>query len=394
LISLFYPEESLESLMPYLRSRSLLGIFRGKSGIRREWGYVLYASAAMAWIVAFGLFALSLLTANVPALAVAVGQGLWIDRVSALGILASLGLVLASVGADLCRIVFLNFLDPLLTPLFVLLRSFRSRDLPQADAASLARSLRSFTVFEDLSDESLAKIASQSRLRRYPRSTRVIVQDTAGEEMFVMLKGEVHVVRREATGLRRHLATLRAPSIFGEMAVLEKCQRTADVIAAADVELLVVPKAVLDESLQNERVGHAALLDRIAVGQYLSASPLFRELPVESLQLIAREGLMKKIKQGDFLTREGEYDKSLWLILRGRVEVLRASERIAELRQGEFFGEIALIADIARTASVRALEDSLCLQLQAPAFWRILSENFRMALGFETLAEERFERAS
>ena len=78
---------------------------------------------------------------------------------------------------------------------------------------------------------------------------------------------------------------------------------------------------------------------------------------------------------GDAIVTQGEQGLGLYLIQTGRVEVVRAhdggEQRLATLGPGEYFGEIALLTDQPRTATVRALEPTTCQVLTA---WNFRSE--------------------
>jgi predicted acylesterase/phospholipase RssA/CRP-like cAMP-binding protein len=82
---------------------------------------------------------------------------------------------------------------------------------------------------------------------------------------------------------------------------------------------------------------------------------------------------------GEWLFREGETGDSLYLLVRGRLQVWigegEAARLVADVEPGEMIGEIALLAGGARSAGVRALRDSLLLRLDTSAFDRIAAKH-------------------
>ena len=81
------------------------------------------------------------------------------------------------------------------------------------------------------------------------------------------------------------------------------------------------------------------------------------------LRRMAEVGRTLEIRGGEFLLRSGELGEELYLVLSGRLEVEREGELLAEIGAGDLLGEIALLCQVPRTASVRAVRDSTILEL-------------------------------
>jgi CRP-like cAMP-binding protein len=87
----------------------------------------------------------------------------------------------------------------------------------------------------------------------------------------------------------------------------------------------------------------------------LRVIPVFASLDGETLYELATFATETSVPAGKQLLAEGDYAYELMAIEEGEAEVVRRGERVATLGPGEFFGEMALLENTLRTASVVAL---------------------------------------
>jgi small-conductance mechanosensitive channel/CRP-like cAMP-binding protein len=109
----------------------------------------------------------------------------------------------------------------------------------------------------------------------------------------------------------------------------------------------------------------------------LEGNGLFSVMAAEQRQQLAAAGRVVSFGPGEAIVREGDTGDCLYQLLAGRVEVLKAvgHERqvsVRKLEPGELFGEMTLLLDTPRTATVRALEECRLLQLDRAALAPLL----------------------
>jgi CRP/FNR family transcriptional regulator, cyclic AMP receptor protein len=101
----------------------------------------------------------------------------------------------------------------------------------------------------------------------------------------------------------------------------------------------------------------------------LRRAPLFEGLGKKELEQLARMTDDLEVPAGKTLCREGETGSEFFVIVGGEVEVTSRDKTLARLGPGDFFGEIALIAQTKRTATVTAVTPLRFFVLTSQAFW-------------------------
>jgi CRP-like cAMP-binding protein len=108
--------------------------------------------------------------------------------------------------------------------------------------------------------------------------------------------------------------------------------------------------------------------------------PLFAELDDEGLARVARLFSEVEAPAGQVIVEHGHAGSGMFLLEEGTVSVELPNGTV-ELGPGEFFGELAILADeVPRTARVRAISPIRCLVIGRPDFRRLLEEEPRIAV--------------
>ncbi|HGG60357.1 MAG TPA: Crp/Fnr family transcriptional regulator [Gammaproteobacteria bacterium] len=118
-----------------------------------------------------------------------------------------------------------------------------------------------------------------------------------------------------------------------------------------------------------------------------AAQPLFSELAEEDINYFAGRGHIATYPKGELIIREGERSDHMYVILSGRVRVFANNSNgrkiILNIQEaGEYFGEIALIDESPRSASVETLEKSVLSRLSRKDFEKCLDERPDLAGSF------------
>ena len=106
----------------------------------------------------------------------------------------------------------------------------------------------------------------------------------------------------------------------------------------------------------------------------LEAVPLFSSCSKAELQRIASLADELDLAEGATLIREGERGREFLVVVDGTVRVTKNGKKVRELGSGDFIGEIALVADVPRTATVTATSPVRLLVVTDRAFRGLLEQ--------------------
>jgi len=103
--------------------------------------------------------------------------------------------------------------------------------------------------------------------------------------------------------------------------------------------------------------------------------PLFSTLSSKHLKTIAATGKELSYVPGQEIVQEGSMGVGFFLILDGHVRVRKGKKTLAELKTGDFFGEMSLFDEQPRSATVEATVDTKCLGIAAWSFIGMVKSN-------------------
>ncbi|MHB1015808.1 MAG: ATP-binding protein [Desulfurivibrionaceae bacterium] len=126
--------------------------------------------------------------------------------------------------------------------------------------------------------------------------------------------------------------------------------------------------------------------------QFLSKIDLFHFFPTEELADFSEKATEVELAKGVILFREGEPGQEMYIVLRGMLKVFSGNRVIAIVKPGEYFGEMAIIENQPRSASVAVLEDSLLLQVPYAVFQEYFSRQPKSLVAMMRTLSQRVRR--
>ncbi len=169
-----------------------------------------------------------------------------------------------------------------------------------------------------------------------------------------------------------YLKTYQPGESFGELALLYNAPRAATIRAKTNCVLWA-----LDRECFNNIVKDASIKKREKYENTLKKVELLKSIDPYELGQICDALKTKSFKKGDYIIKEGDKGDEFYIIDEGKCHAEKsfdggAPQRVKEYDSCDYFGELALLKDAPRAASIIADSDCKCLALERMAFKRLL----------------------
>jgi CRP/FNR family transcriptional regulator, cyclic AMP receptor protein len=130
----------------------------------------------------------------------------------------------------------------------------------------------------------------------------------------------------------------------------------------------------------------------VELEQQLASVPLLAGLNSRIRRRLAETGKRRTYDAGDDIVRQGSTGTALYIVLSGEARVERDGERLGSVKAGDFFGELALIEEHPRSATVIADSVTECLLFPAWEFTALLEEHPEIAVPIMRALIQRLHR--
>ncbi len=252
--------------------------------------------------------------------------------------------------------------------------------IPFLEGLKAQQLLDKVPFFDGVDDKVINRVVDQALLLQFLPGQLVCKQGDYEETFYIILSGEVNVSAQTQTEEDLYLATLGKGEFFGEMGPISGQPRTANVSAKTRTVVLQLPKPLFME-LMRRSPQIKAKIDRKYIERslrtHLKRVSLFSSLPEEIIDALTRRVELVSFSKGDAIIKEGERGDSLYLIRAGFVKVSKGpldNEKILTyLKDGSYFGEVALLRDERRTANVVAMSDVEAVRIGKREFQELMA---------------------
>ncbi|MBE9503993.1 MAG: cyclic nucleotide-binding domain-containing protein, partial [Proteobacteria bacterium] len=228
-------------------------------------------------------------------------------------------------------------------------------------------------LLSDLKEEVLKKVVGSLAHHTFSMGEIIFREGDEGNSLYIIVKGSVKVFIEGVAGEKIEITQLKEGDFFGEVGLLAGGTRKASVMALDDTDLFEMTKEEI-EKIEKEHPHVSDVLQdfykKRVLDKIMAVSPLFGTLKTKDRREILEAFTLKSFNEGDAVITEGEKGDSLFIIKSGQVEVNTVADdekkvMLGRLKEGDFFGEVALLTGKPRTATVTALSPVELMELSA-----------------------------
>ncbi|CAH6719602.1 cAMP-dependent protein kinase regulatory subunit [[Candida] jaroonii] len=238
-----------------------------------------------------------------------------------------------------------------------------TNDLTPSQRNELFKSLSSNFLFQKLDISSQKTVVSALTKKSYKKGDEIIKQGEEGDYFYIIENGSVEFY---VDNIERGSAS--EGSSFGELALMHNSPRAATVLAASEV----VNCWALDRLTFRRILLEGTFNKRIMYENFLKEVKILKNLNNQEISKLADALTTEIYHANDKIVVEGEKGENFYFIESGNCEVIKNGDVVNKLTKGDYFGEIALLNDLPRQATVMAQDNVIVATLDKSGFQRLL----------------------
>lgn len=261
------------------------------------------------------------------------------------------------------------------------------------DDKSLLEFIRKAPLFSICTDEELSELMKAVELKSVNAGEIIFSQGDPGDKFYVVFNGKIRIIKEEGEK-ELNLGIRVKGDHFGEAALITDNPRIATARAVEDSILLSIDRDSFSRnifSVLELREYFDKFIRYTSIHGFLKTCTALSSIPPKDLQEFVHHLKAEFYKEGDVVFRQGAEPDKFYLIETGKLKVVRWKDKGQEiinfLREGDFFGEKALIEETQRYADVVCLTDCHLFSLTREAFQELVVKSPKI----KTVIEDRIK---
>ncbi|XP_061909068.1 protein kinase, cAMP-dependent, regulatory, type II, alpha, B isoform X3 [Entelurus aequoreus] len=241
----------------------------------------------------------------------------------------------------------------------------------------LQEACRDILLFKTLEQEQFSEVLDAMFEVQVKAQEHIIDQGDDGDNFYVIEKGEYDIlVEKEGVSVR--VGKYDNKGSFGELALMYNTPRAATIVATQAGALWGLDRATFHRLMVKNNAKK-----RRTYEAFVECVPLLKSLELSERMKIVDVLGAQSFKDGERIIAQGDMADCFYIVETGQVRIMiksktnagqqdQAEVEVARCSQGQYFGELALVTNKPRAASVYAVGHTKCLVIDIQAFERLL----------------------
>ncbi len=245
-------------------------------------------------------------------------------------------------------------------------------------------------LFSGTAHDELLPLLKDCCLKEFHSGQFIYRYGDYGDDCGIVLSGSLRIALQHRNTPE---IFIKEGDIFGEIAALSGYARTADVSASGPATALIIPKKTLLKMFdkfpsvkeQIDRIYHERVL-----GVQLHSTPIFMGLPKDLIEKLISKAELLSYAPGDTVFKQDAEANAFYMVRYGSVKITEtgkdgSAKVLAYLKGGHYFGEMALVKDTKRMATVTAIDRTELIRILKEDFHHIIDSHPRIKTSLEKL---------
>ncbi|XP_056093914.1 protein kinase, cAMP-dependent, regulatory, type II, alpha, B [Rhinichthys klamathensis goyatoka] len=247
----------------------------------------------------------------------------------------------------------------------------------EAQRQRLQEACRDILLFKTLEQDQFAEVLDSMFEVLVKPHDSIINQGDDGDNFYVIERGVFDILIQK-DGVSCCVGRYDNKGSFGELALMYNTPRAATIRAAQEGALWALDRATFHRLIVRNNAKKRKMYEH-----FIESVPLLKSLQLSERMKIVDVLGMKSFRDGELIIRQGDSADCFYIVESGEVRIMIRSRtsagqrseqelEVARCTRGQYFGELALVTNKPRAASVYAAGETRCLVIDVQAFERLL----------------------
>ncbi|MDQ7003469.1 MAG: cyclic nucleotide-binding domain-containing protein [Ghiorsea sp.] len=239
-------------------------------------------------------------------------------------------------------------------------------------------------LLSGLSGQELDDFIDSLELREFSAGEFIYHKGDRGDLLYIIGLGMVYLETEDTRGNKKVFSKLAEGDFFGELAFMSQQNHVDSAIAKSDGNVLLLNRKNFDNWVEKYPSIHQTVEDfyrQRVLARILAMTPVFEKIPTEARISLAEQFSSAYFTTGDTIIKEGDVGNTFFLIRSGKVKVVTVNKKdtskvivLGTLSEGSFFGEVSMLTNMPRTATITAIGDVELMVLTSDKFLNIAKQ--------------------